>query len=41
MMATARDVRSVVVRIDPGTGPVSGSALNLRREATVYAALWY
>lgn len=28
-----------VVRLDPGTGPVAGTALDLRREATVYRAL--
>lgn len=33
------ELRSVVVRFDPGTGPVSGTALDLDREATVYAAL--
>jgi len=33
------NVRSIVVRVDPGTGPVSGTALDLAREATVYRAL--
>lgn len=31
--------RSLVVRIDTGTGPVAGTALDLRREAAVYRAL--
>src|SRR4051794_13709945 len=33
------DGRSVVVREDPGTGPVAGTPLTLRREADVYKAL--
>jgi aminoglycoside phosphotransferase (APT) family kinase protein len=31
--------RSLVVRVDTGTGPVAGTALDLPREATVYRAL--
>ena len=31
--------RDVVLRVDTGTGPVAGTPLDLRREATVYAAL--
>jgi aminoglycoside phosphotransferase (APT) family kinase protein len=33
------DSRTVVVREDPGTGPVAGTALTLGREAAVYRAL--
>ena len=33
------DVRSIVVRLDRGTGPVSGTALDLTREAAIYRAL--
>jgi aminoglycoside phosphotransferase (APT) family kinase protein len=33
------DGRTVVVREDPGTGPVAGTPLTLRREADVYKAL--
>src|SRR4051794_22384358 len=33
------DGRTVVVREDPGRGPVAGTALTLQREAAVYRAL--
>ena len=36
---TGNGTQSLVVRVDPGTGPVAGTALDLPREAAVYRAL--